>query len=162
MTDRNITPDGAGPRFGILGPLQVLENESAVDPGSRKQQIVLAALLCNANSLVSTDSLVEAVWDDMPPRTARKNIQVYVSALRTLVSQGPGPRISFRAGGYVFHARAAELDALCFEETTRARHSLQQDAPPASVAQALAGALGLWRGRVLDGMRGVPLIDAAA
>jgi DNA-binding SARP family transcriptional activator len=162
MTDRNITPDGTGPRFGILGPLQVLENESAVDPGSRKQQIVLAALLCNANSLVSTDSLVEAVWDDVPPRTARKNIQVYVSALRTLVSQGPGPRISFRAGGYVFHARPAELDSLCFEEKTRARHSLRQDVPPASVAQTLAGALGLWRGRVLDGMRGVPLIDAAA
>jgi DNA-binding SARP family transcriptional activator len=162
MTDRHIAPDGAGPRFGILGPLQVLENGSLVDPGSRKQQIVLAALLCNANSLVSTDSLVEAVWDDVPPRTARKNIQVYVSALRTLVSQGTGPRISFRAGGYVFHAQPAELDSLCFQEQARARHRLRHDGPPAFAAQALAGALDRWRGRALDGLRDVPVIDAAA
>ncbi|MEV5749785.1 BTAD domain-containing putative transcriptional regulator [Actinoallomurus sp. NPDC052308] len=136
-----------GPRFGILGSLRVLENGRPVDLGSRKQQIVLAALLCHANSLVSFDSLVEALWDDAPPRTARKNIQVYVSALRRLVGGG-AERISFRNGGYVLHATPAELDSLGFEQQAR--------------AGALADALGLWHGPVLDGFRGVPLIEAAA
>ena len=85
-----MAPRLADPCFRILGPLQVIENGRPVDPGSRKQQIVLAALLCNANSLVPVDSLIDALWDDAPPRTARKNIQVYVSALRSLVGQGPG------------------------------------------------------------------------
>jgi DNA-binding SARP family transcriptional activator len=145
-------------RFGILGPLQVLQNGRSVDPGSRKQQIILASLLCNANSLVSVDSLVEALWDDEPPRTARKNIQVYVSALRGLAGAGSGPRISCRSGGYLFQAEPSELDSLSFEQTARGRHrSGQGDDPP-----ALAEALALWRGRPLDGLRDVPLIDACA
>ncbi|MFI6847695.1 winged helix-turn-helix domain-containing protein [Kitasatospora sp. NBC_00085] len=137
--------------FGILGPLQVLENGGPVDPGSRKQQILLVALLCHANTRVSFDSLVEALWDDAPPRTARKNIQVYVSALRRLVGAEPGSgasRISHQSGGYVLHAAAGELDSLCFEQRAR--------------AGALTGALDLWRGSALDGFRDVPLIGAAA
>ncbi|MFB7618825.1 BTAD domain-containing putative transcriptional regulator [Kitasatospora sp. NPDC056181] len=134
--------------FGILGPLQVLENDCPVDPGSRKQQILLAALLCHANSRVSFDALVEALWDDAPPRTARKNIQVYVSALRRLVGAQTGTRISHQSGGYVLHAAPGELDSLRFEQRAR--------------AGALTEALELWRGQALDGFRDVPLIDAAA
>lgn len=133
--------------FGILGPLQVLENGRPVDPGTRKQQILLAALLCHANSRVSFDSLVEALWGDAPPRTARKNIQVYVSALRRLVSAESGPRISHQSGGYVLHTAAGELDSLRFEQRAR--------------SGALTEALELWRGSALDGLRDVPLISAA-
>ena len=150
------------PVFRILGPLQVLENACPIDLGSRKQQIVLASLLCHANSPVTVESLVEALWGDDPPRTARKNIQVYVSALRGLLSPGSGTRISYHSSGYVFHANAAELDSLCFEQQARVRHKFSHSEPPSAVAQALAGALDLWRGRPLPGMRDVPLIRTAA
>ncbi|MFC5661408.1 BTAD domain-containing putative transcriptional regulator [Kitasatospora misakiensis] len=146
-------------RFGILGPLRVLENGRAVDPGSRKQQVLLAALLSHANTRLSADALVEALWDDAPPRTARKNLQVYVSGLRRLTGPEPGTeadptcgpgatRISHQAGGYILHTAEAELDALRFEQRAR--------------AGALGEALGLWRGSALDGFRDVPLIDTAA
>ncbi|WP_380283357.1 BTAD domain-containing putative transcriptional regulator [Kitasatospora purpeofusca] len=140
--------------FGILGPLRVLENGRELDAGSRKQQILLAALLSHANTRLSAEALVEALWDDAPPRTARKNLQVYVSGLRRLVAAEPGNgaapvvRISHQAGGYVLHAAEDGLDALRFEQRVR--------------AGALAEALGLWRGQALDGFRDVPLIDAAA
>ncbi|MFJ2775075.1 BTAD domain-containing putative transcriptional regulator [Kitasatospora sp. NPDC087315] len=134
--------------FGILGPLRVLDDGRSVDPGTRKQQILLVALLCQANSRVSFDALVEALWDDAPPRTARKNIQVYISALRRLVGAESGSRISHQAGGYVLHAAVGELDSLCFEQRARAGE--------------LAEALALWRGSALDGFRDVPLINAAA
>ncbi|MFE9424101.1 BTAD domain-containing putative transcriptional regulator [Kitasatospora sp. NPDC006697] len=137
-----------GVRFGILGPLLVLADGRAVDPGSRKQQILLAALLCHPNTRVSADALVEALWEDAPPRTARKNLQVYVCALRRLLGGGPGERISHQCGGYVFRAAAAELDALCFEQRVR--------------AGAPAEALELWRGpAALEGFRHVPLIAGA-
>lgn len=144
--------------FGILGPLQILDNGHSVDPGSRKQQIILASLLCNANSLVSVDSLVGALWDDEPPRTARKNIQVYVSALRGITSGENGSRISYQSGGYLFRAQPAELDSLSFEQKARDRHRSGNGAD----LPALTQALGLWRGRPLNGLRDVPLIDAAA
>ncbi len=88
--------------------------------------------------------LAEALWDDAPPRTARKNIQVYVSALRRLA----GLRISHQAGGYILHATPADLDALCFEQRAR--------------SGALAEALAMWRGPALDGFGDVPLLAAAA
>ncbi|GAA1383236.1 hypothetical protein GCM10009639_03300 [Kitasatospora putterlickiae] len=143
--------------FGILGPLRVLENGRELDPGSRKQQILLAALLSHANTRLSAEALVEALWDDAPPRTARKNLQVYVCGLRRLVGAEPGGgpepaapvvRISHQAGGYVLHTPEDGLDALRFERRAR--------------SGALAGALALWRGPALDGFRDVPLIDAAA
>src|ERR1700683_2204493 len=106
------------PGFGILGPLQVLEDERQVQLGSRKQQVVLAALLCRANTPVPVGSLVEALWPEQPPRTARKNIQVYLSVLRSLLrlGAGPGVRISYQAGGYLLQATAADLDSLKFEQ----------------------------------------------
>jgi DNA-binding SARP family transcriptional activator len=150
-----------GLRFGILGPLQVLENGHSLDTGSRKQQIVLALLLCHANSLVSFGSLAKAVWGDCAPRTARKNIQVYVSALRGLFGGSDGSRISYWNGGYIFRADPAELDSLCFEQMAR-QASRVQHAQPSAAADVLVGALDLWRGRALDGMREVALLSAAA
>jgi DNA-binding SARP family transcriptional activator len=137
-----------GVSFGILGPLQVLRDGFPVDPGSRKQQTLLAALLAHANARVSSDVLVEALWADAPPRTARKNIQVYVSALRRLLDGGTGSRIVHQRGGYVLQATADELDALSFLQRAR--------------VGSLTEALDLWRGPALDGFRGVPLIGDAA
>ncbi|WP_107408866.1 AfsR/SARP family transcriptional regulator [Actinacidiphila guanduensis] len=90
-------------RFGVLGPLRVEIGGRPVPLGPLKQQLVLATLLCHANRPVPVDVLTEAVWQDDPPRTARKNLQVYVSALRKLLgdegaAEGPdtpaGARVS--------------------------------------------------------------------
>jgi DNA-binding SARP family transcriptional activator len=149
-------------RFRILGPVRIEADGLSVDAGPRKQRIVLAALLCNANSLVSVAALTEALWPDLPPRTARKNIQVYVSALRRLPRAGPGPSVSYQAGGYVLHASPPELDSLLFQQLARDASRLRHVRPPSAVAKALDAALELWRGRALDGLRDVPLLDAAA
>lgn len=149
-------------RFRILGPMRVMAHGDSVDAGPRKQQIVLAALLCNANSLVSVDALAEALWLGSPPRTARKNVQVYVSALRGLIRADPVPSISHQNGGYVLHVGPADLDSLRFEQLVRDASKLRQAGPVCAVADALAAALRLWRGPALDGMRDVPLLRAAA
>ncbi len=149
--------------FRVLGPLQVLENGHPLDIGSRKQQLVLAVLLCHPNSAVPVASLVDALWPRSPPRTARKNIQVYISALRGLLDPARrGDRISHEIGGYVIHVRPAELDSLRFEHKARSSHKLWQGEQAAVIAQELAGALELWRGPMLDGMQDIPLVEAAA
>ena len=98
-------------RFSVLGPLSAEAGGRALALGPLKQRVVLAALLCHPNSPVSVELLTEAVWDDDPPRTARKNLQLYVSALRrTLAEAGAGRRLSLRPGGYVLQLAEAELD----------------------------------------------------
>jgi DNA-binding SARP family transcriptional activator len=132
----------------VLGPVQVLRNGRPLDLGTRKQQILLAALLSHPNARVGLDDLVEALWDDAPPRTARKNVQVYVCALRRLLGTDAERRISHRSGGYVLHCEPEELDALRFDRLAR--------------TGAAGDALALWRGAALDGFRDIPLVGAAA
>jgi DNA-binding SARP family transcriptional activator len=118
--------------FRILGPLEVVDNGVTIDLGGQKQRALLAMLLLHANEVVSTDRLIDALWEDDPPARAQKALQVYVSGLRKVV--GPG-RIETKAPGYLVRAGAEELDAARFE---------------ALVAQgAFRDALALWRGPAL-------------
>jgi DNA-binding SARP family transcriptional activator len=165
MRQRAVGGDGAPARIRceVLGQLRVLKHGHAMELGPRKQQLVLAALLCNANSPVTVDTLIEALWEDRPPRTARKNVQVYVSALRRLFGTAPvGPRISHQASGYVLSVDTAELDWLQFEQMVRDSRRLWGRERASDVARALDEALTLWRGPVLAGMRGTTAIDEAA
>lgn len=157
-------PFPAAPRFGVLGPLRVLGGGRPLDLGPRRQQIVLAALLCAANTPVSVDTLVDALWPGDPPRTARKNVQVYVSTLRGLLAREDGrgePLISHGMAGYMMRLAPGELDWLSFDRRARSVHEPQRADAPVAVLRTLDEALALWRGPILAGLRGVPLLDEA-
>jgi DNA-binding SARP family transcriptional activator len=53
--------------FNILGPLEVLDDGRVLDLGGQKQRVLLAALLLEANRVVSTDRLIDVVWEGEPP-----------------------------------------------------------------------------------------------
>ena len=140
----------------MLGPLALFRAGRPVPLGPPKQQQVLAMLLCRANSVTSMDLLIDTVWGDEPPRTARKNLQVYVASLRKLL--GREDRISHRNGGYLLRVATAELDLLEFDE-------LQRRARAGDIAErvaALSAGLGLWRGPALDGLTSSPPLAAEA
>src|SRR5215208_6579789 len=84
--------------FRILGPLEVLDDGRTLDVGGAKQRSLLAVLLLNANTVVSSDRLIDALWGDQPPETAAKAIQVHVSRLRRELG---AERIETKAPGYV-------------------------------------------------------------
>src|SRR5688572_21549221 len=87
----------AAPRlqFRILGPIEVWRDGEVVDLGTRKQRAVLALLLLNANRVVSTERLIDQLWGDTPPETARSALQVYVAGLRKALG-GEGGALSTR------------------------------------------------------------------
>jgi predicted ATPase/DNA-binding SARP family transcriptional activator len=60
----------------------------AVDIGPAKCQAVLAALALSPGAAVPVPRLVEVVWGQVPPRTAGKTLQSYVTRLRKAL--GPG------------------------------------------------------------------------
>src|SRR5437762_1817083 len=115
--------------FRILGPLEVLSDGQVLDLGGQKQRALLALLLVEANRVVSIDRLIEALWEEEPPETAQKALQVYVSQLRKLLGR---ERLQTKAPGYLLRIEPDELDLARFRD-------LQEEG-------RLREALSLWRG----------------
>src|SRR6266849_7154274 len=87
-------------QFSLLGPLFVSSDGTPIALGGQKRRALLAVLLLDANSVVSRDRLIAALWGEDPPETARNTIQVYISQLRKLLPDGaletvpPGYRLA--------------------------------------------------------------------
>ncbi len=143
-------------RFCVLGTFDVRDGTATVDIGPHKQRLLLATLLSRANTVVSVDQLIEAIWDDAPPRTARKNLQAYVSTLRKIV----GPRISHTGYGYLIKCDAAELDLIRFEDAVAQARIANRAGDIDGAATALAAALAQWRGPFLADMPRSPVLEA--
>ena len=144
--------------FRILGPLEVSAGDGPIELGGRRQRTVLAALLLNANRIISTDQLIDIVWGEDPPPTARRSTQAYVSRLRKLFGSG---RIEPAEPGYRLRVEDGELDADRFEAlVTIARSAAMVDLPGAFAA--VTEALSLWRGDALADLRAEETIAARA
>ena len=136
-------------RYRILGPLEVLDDDGRSVPlGGRRERALLAALLLEANRVVSSHRLIDAVWGDNPPETAANALQVHISKLRKALG-GPAGPLHTEVPGYMLRTSPGELDAERFEELAATAHP---DDGPAAVAARLAEALALWSGSVLDGL----------
>ncbi len=126
-------------RYGVLGRLELKDGERAIEIAGAKQRALLAVLLLNANRVVSTDTLIEALWEDRTPETAAKALHVHVSQLRKILGTD---RLETRSPGYVLRVDPGELDLHVFEELQR----VAAERAPAEAAAALREALTLWRG----------------
>ncbi|WP_367321865.1 BTAD domain-containing putative transcriptional regulator [Streptomyces sp. HUAS ZL42] len=134
-------------RFRVLGHLSADVDGLMLPLGPHKQQLVLAMLLCRPNALVSVDLLTEAVWEGEPPRTARKNLQMYVSALRKLLAEaGEVDRLVHQSGGYLLRLAETNLDSLRFQALARAGREAAASGDFEPAARLLQQARELWAG----------------
>lgn len=62
-------------RINLLGPVAVLDGAEELSLGSSKERAVLARLALRPGSFVTTAQLVEWLWDDDPPASARKSLR---------------------------------------------------------------------------------------
>ncbi|MFJ9109373.1 BTAD domain-containing putative transcriptional regulator [Streptomyces sp. NPDC102283] len=140
----------------LLGPLTARLDGRELPLGPRKQRLVLATLLARPNTPVPVGVLTDAVWPDDPPRTARKNLQVYVSAARALL--GPAgeegrERVVHGCGGYLLRIAEGELDTLRFGALARAGRAAAGRGDLPGAARLLREALDLWEGPPLNDLR---------
>ena len=143
--------------FRLLGPLEAERGGIRLELGPRKQRAVLALLLLEANRVVPTERLIDELWGDAPPETARSALQVYVAGLRKALGED-GASLRTQAPGYVLDLEPGALDLDAFT----ALRAEARDAPePARAADALHEALALWRGAPLAELDGAPFGTAA-
>ena len=102
-------------RFNVLGELEAVRDGAPLDLGPRKQRAVLAALLLSANRVVPTERLIDDLWGDEPPETARAALQVHVAGLRKALGED-SVRLVTRSPGYVLEVEPGALDLERFNE----------------------------------------------
>ena len=135
-------------QFRVLGQLEVVGDEGPLALGGPKQRAVLAHLILRPNRLVPAGLLIDELWGDEPPETARNTLQTYIYRLRKVVGDA---RIEAGSGGYLLHAEPDEIDAVRFEALFKeAKGNLTAD--PVAALVALDQGLALWRGDALAGL----------
>ena len=132
--------------FRILGPFEVRREGRPARIGGAKERALLAILLLHAGEPVSVDRLIDELWGDSPPATARKSVQVRVAGLRRALG---GEVVLTGGDGYLVRPQPNQLDLHRFEQLlSDGRDALAAGDPSAAVA-ALDEALALWRGPAL-------------
>jgi DNA-binding SARP family transcriptional activator len=141
----------------LLGPLRVSEAGHSLAIGGRQQRAVLALLALNANRVVTVDELLAGIWGDRATDGSVNVIQVYMSRLRRLGTDGVP--IHRQPRGYLLEADAGSLDLLAFRELVdRARRIRSVSA--ARAAETLRAALHLWSSAPLQEFTGLPFAAA--
>jgi predicted ATPase/DNA-binding SARP family transcriptional activator len=145
--------------FRILGSIEVVEDEGPLPLGAPKQRALLALLLLNANTVVSRDRLVDALWGAEPPKSAVSSLQVYVHGIRRALG---GERIERHGTGYRLHLDPSALDLSRFERLVDRAAAALASGRAADAVEDLGRALDLWRGQPLADLAGEPVHEAEA
>jgi DNA-binding SARP family transcriptional activator len=136
--------------FRLLGPVQAFTADTPVELGDRKQRLVLAVLLLEANQLVPVGRLIRILWQDRPPATARRIVQTHISRLRsTLANLRNGaaePDLTRCGEGYLLTCDPQLVDVHCFRSAVEQARLATDDMER---VQILRQALELWHGPAL-------------
>jgi DNA-binding SARP family transcriptional activator len=148
---------GAAPpgfEFRLLGPLSVSYRGQPVPIGAPKHRALLAALVIDANRVVSVDTLVERLWGEHAPAGARVTLQNHIMRLRrVLASVASADPVLTATDGYLLAADDDRVDLRRFDTLVDRAAAVLTEADPARARPLLVEALALWRGDALVDIR---------
>ena len=144
-------------QFSLLGPLRAWRGPAEVDIGPNQQRATLALLLVRANELVSTDDLIELLWERNPPGSAINAIHKYIGAIRRLLEPDLEARTSGRwltrqGRAYRLAADESTSDLIVFRRMVKDARSARAGDRLADALDLLMEALGLRRGACGEGL----------
>jgi DNA-binding SARP family transcriptional activator len=147
---------GAHWSFGCSAPFELVAAGRGVDLGPAKQRILFAALAVDAGHPVATETLIDRIWDDAPPREPRNVLHTYVARSRRLLEQAHRQddepiTLERRVDGYQLVMDVDRIDLHRFHRLVRQARAHDVHGP--EWAALLAGMSGGWAARVREGLR---------
>ncbi|MFE4499784.1 BTAD domain-containing putative transcriptional regulator [Rhodococcus sp. NPDC056743] len=141
--------------YRLLGPLEVARSPAAsdvIDLGPRKQRTVLAVLLLNRGRVVSTDRLIDALWQNDAPASAISSIQAYISNLRRALRTETGATspIVRQPPGYLLDIPTSEVDLAVFLDDAESGRQHAENGQWRGALTTTDRALAAVRGKLLD------------
>ncbi|MEE1929239.1 BTAD domain-containing putative transcriptional regulator [Streptomyces sp. TRM 70351] len=142
----------------LLGPVEAGSGDGRIELGGAKPRALLAALALDPGRVVPIDRLVDVLWSENPPPSARALIHSYVSTLRRSFARAGHPKVVVtRAPGYVLRPESVTVDAHRFTALRRQAKDRTAARDFAGAATLLYEARALWRGPALSGLADSPL-----
>jgi predicted ATPase/DNA-binding SARP family transcriptional activator len=140
--------------FRVLGPLEVDAGGERLRLGGARQRAALAVLLVSANEPVSTDRLIDALWGEHPPGTAKTALHGYITQLRRVLEPGRRKRAAGEVlvttpAGYVLQVADGAFDRDRFERLAGEGREALSAGRATRAVELCRAALALWRGPAL-------------
>ncbi|MFD9702602.1 BTAD domain-containing putative transcriptional regulator [Lentzea sp. NPDC059081] len=140
-------------QFSLLGSLEVAADGRPIAVGGVQQRLALSLLLLHHNSVVPTRQMLQALWPDEVPASARKMLHNAVSGLRRLLEMGDPagerPQLLTRAPGYRLQVQPETIDVVRFQQLATQGHQALAAGEWESASVRLREALELWHGPLL-------------
>lgn len=156
-------------RISVLGPLSAFHRDVPLGLGPACQRAVLAMLAVYPNVTLHRDMIIDTLWNDDPPPTARAMIQTYISRLRHVLEPGVDSSASkalvSTGTSYMLRLSDNQLDSTVFRRLCLAARAAAEAGEQASACRLYERALGLWRAEPLadiDVLRQHPAVRGIA
>ncbi|MGI5377655.1 AfsR/SARP family transcriptional regulator [Streptomyces sp. CA-251387] len=156
----------------VLGTLGVREEGVSITPTAPKARRVLALLALHADQPVSVSALVEELWGERPPRSARTTLQTYVLQLRELITTaldaGTAEPVTAKdilvtcPGGYLLNTRGGASDVREFDRLAGLGYRAMDAGDHTRAARLLREALALWSGAPFADVQSGPQLEIEA
>ncbi|MEU8824657.1 BTAD domain-containing putative transcriptional regulator [Streptomyces sp. NPDC048636] len=144
-------------RYSLLGPVEVVRGDTALDVGPRQRRLLLIRLLIEDGRPVSVEQLCRDLWQGSRPTGAVSSVRAHISRLRSVldpVRSGRSTLLVNGPAGYSLRVPREALDTTRFEESVaRARDAMRHGQLEAA-REEIDGSLGLWRGEALGDAAG--------
>ena len=79
-------------RVAVLGTAEIVVDGVRQEIGAAKHRALLSILAMHAGRRVGVDTIVDALWGELPPAGAMSTLQGYVADLRKLLELDRAPR----------------------------------------------------------------------
>ena len=142
----------------LLGVIEADADGIALPLGGPRQRAVFADLALHAGQLVPTVRLIDDLWAERPPASAKHTLETYVSRLRHVLnaSGAVGPSLVTRQGGYLLDAAPECVDTWQFRDLAASGRGARDQGDAAAAVTLLSSALKLWRGPALADVQDAP------
>ncbi len=142
--------------FRVLGRMEVFRGRHLLHVSGKKPLGVLALLLINRNSPVSSDVLIDALWGENPPASARRSLQTHIWQLRQdleLSGDQADTVLTTQGSAYQIQISGEQIDSWRFAHLVEDARRYRKQNNLQRSSEMLTEALALWRGPAFADLR---------
>lgn len=144
-------------RLRLLGPVTLQGCDGGLRLGGPQLRLVLGLLALSSGQVVPVADLVDALWEQSPPPSARASVQILVTRLRKVLAAVPGCVVDRYGDAYRLQMSPDLVDVHQFRSLAGLARQLRDNEEAIVV---LGQALRLWQGPALADVAMTATVEA--